>query len=125
MKNIYKILIANTLIMGAFTVYANGMSFATFDADKSGSVSEQEFNDARNARIAEKAKEGRKMRGLANMKSFADLDANRDGQLSADEMAAMQKGHASGERKGKGMGRPPEPTFADFDANKDGDLTEQ
>ena len=93
MKNIYKILIANTLIMGAFTVYANGMSFATFDADKSGTVSEQEFNDARNKRIEERAKEGRQMKGLANMASFADMDSNADKKISADEFASFLAEH--------------------------------
>ena len=123
MKNYYTTLVASTLLIGSFTVYANDMALANFDADRNGTVSEQEFNDARNAMIAGKAKEGRQMRGLANVKSFADFDANQDGQLTADEMAVMQKGSSTVERKGLGV--PPAPAFTDFDANKDGALTEQ
>ncbi len=129
MKNTYKTLLASTVLIASFSAYAGGMSLNDFDTDKSGTVSEQEFNTTRDARIAEKVKEGRKMRGLANLKSFAELDANHDGQLSADEIGKMSMGHGKKGQgkngKGKGMGKPPEPTFAEFDTNSDGSLTEK
>jgi len=128
-----------------FTAYsaaqAQGMMFTDMDADNSGTVSEQEFTNAKNQRIAERAKEGRQMRGLANAPSFANIDANQDGKLTPNEMQSMQQtrgkrgmgkgqGFNNGANKGMGKGqrkmnRPPQPIFADFDANNDSNLTEQ
>lgn len=68
-------------------------SFAEFDADGDGAVTEQEFVDARNKRIAERAGEGRPMRGLAQAEEFKDIDANGDGRLSREEFEAHQRRH--------------------------------
>lgn len=65
-------------------------AFADFDRDANGMLTEQEFNDARAARIKERAEEGRMMRGMASAKAFGDLDTNRDGSVSPDEFAAHQ-----------------------------------
>ncbi len=98
MKNTHKTLLVVTLAVSSFALQAKGMSFAEFDADNNGSVSEQEFNIAKGQRIATKSKEGRKMKGLANMASFADIDGNADGKASQDEFATFlaehkKKGH--------------------------------
>lgn len=125
MKYTQKALLIVVLATSNLAVQAQGMSFTDFDADSNGMVSEQEFNDAKAQRITARAKEGRKMQGLANAPSFASIDANHDGQLSADEMKVMQQGR---EKKGQGdkkMARPPKPIFADFDANSDNSLSEQ
>ncbi|WP_127476049.1 EF-hand domain-containing protein [Sulfurivermis fontis] len=73
-------------------------TFAEFDADGDGAVTEQEFVDARNKRIAARAGEGRPMRGLAQVEEFKDIDSNGDGRLSREEFAAYQNRH-----------RPPRP----------------
>lgn len=107
MKKLLATLITLTLFGTSLAVNANGMSIMSFDTDKSGTISEKEFYDGRNANIADKAKQGRQMRGLANIKSFGDLDADKDGQLTQGEIANIQMSH--GERsKGKRFNVPAE-----------------
>jgi len=131
MKNIQKTLLISGLLAGTLAVYAQGgMSFADFDADKNGLVSEQEFNVAKANRIAGKAKEGRQMRNLGKSPMFASFDTNRDGQLTEGEMQAMKQNMQQargpqGKGTRRGMGRPAKPVFADFDANNDNSITEK
>jgi hypothetical protein len=68
-------------------------SFADFDLNKDGKITEDEFNEARAARIADRAEKGYPMRGLRNAQSFADVDTNKDGTLSPAEFAAHQASH--------------------------------
>ena len=68
-------------------------TFQDFDLNKDGKITEEEFNEARAARIADRAQKGYQMRGLANASSFADIDTNHDGTLSAEEFAAHQAAH--------------------------------
>lgn len=63
--------------------------FAEFDANKNQILTKKEFYDARNKRIGERAKEGRKMKGLANIASFEALDANKDSKVSEQEFSAF------------------------------------
>ena len=67
--------------------------FTDFDSDGNGQVSQSEFAHTRAQRIAERSQQGYAMRGLANAPSFADLDANDDGVLDADEFAAGVPDH--------------------------------
>ena len=71
--------------------------FADFDANNDNSLTEKEYYDARNKRIGDRAKEGRQMKGLANMASFADIDSNADGKVSQEEFAGFLQEH---EKKG-------------------------
>lgn len=68
-------------------------AFADFDLNKDGRITEDEFNEARAARIADRAQKGYPMRGLQNAASFADIDTNRDGTLSPAEFATHQAAH--------------------------------
>lgn len=68
-------------------------AFADFDLNKDGKIAEDEFNEARAARIADRAQKGYPMRGLANASSFADVDTNHDGLLSPAEFAVHQASH--------------------------------
>jgi hypothetical protein len=68
-------------------------AFSDFDLNKDGKITEDEFNEARAARIADRAQKGYPMRGLANAASFADIDTNHDGTLSPAEFAAHQAAH--------------------------------
>lgn len=71
----------------------NMPTFADFDLDGDGAITNDEFNKARAERIAENAKAGRQMRGLANMPTFADIDTDGNGTLSAEEFTAHQAKH--------------------------------
>ena len=107
MKHTHKILLLVALLAGFSAASAQDNKrmgrppqpvFAEFDLNGDNTLTEEEYYEARNKRIAERAKEGRKMRGLANIASFADIDANGDGQVTENEFSAflsghMQKGH--------------------------------
>lgn len=124
--------------------------FAEFDQDGSGFISEEEFNTVRAQRMAAKAAEGKKMRCAGSAPSFADVDADGDGQLSQAELGsahkahmekcrAMDHGHGMGHGQGHGKGEghcqgkseckqmrgKNMPTFADFDTDGDGKIVEK
>jgi len=81
----------------------NMPSFADFDLNGDGKISEAEFTEARTARISQRATEGRQMRGLADALSFAEIDTNSDGSISPEEFAAAKALH--GQQMGQGMGQ--------------------
>lgn len=105
-------------------IYARGpIPFAVYDSDGNGLISEEEFNAARAERMATRAEESRPMRGVATAPAFSEFDANTDGQLSPDELAAGQNAQMQqrGKRMGQGggMGRN-RPSFSDYDLDGDG-----
>ncbi len=68
-------------------------TFAEFDLNGDGVITEQEFNEARGKRIAARAAEGRPMRGLAQAEDFKAMDSNGDGRIDRQEFAAHQQRH--------------------------------
>lgn len=127
---------------------AAGMGFSTLDANSDGAVTEQEFNQARAARMAARAAEGRQMRGVASAPQFKDIDTDQDGVLSQQEFrqahqqrrAQMQpgnQGHVQQNKmesalpEGKGMGQQARhgkanpPQFSDCDGNGDQSITRE
>ena len=115
--------------------------FSAFDTDGSGFITQEEFDTVRAQRMAEKAADGRAMRGAASAPSFSDFDKNADGQLSPDELAAGQQaqmekrrsmgsGMGQGQGQGRGMGNGMNkgmnmPAFSDCDLNGDGKILEE
>ena len=106
-------------------------TFEDFDADGDGFVSQQEFEQFRAERIAERAAEGRKMRGLASAPTFAEIDTDGDGRLTVEEFTAgreahiqaMRASHGGGHGGGQGQGmhrKMKMPTFADLDLDGNG-----
>ena len=79
----------------------NMPTFADFDLNGDGKMTEDEFNKARSERIAKRAKEGRKMKNLANAPTFGDIDTDDDGSVSPEEFAAHQAEHHSKMQKKK------------------------
>jgi hypothetical protein len=67
--------------------------FAEFDLNRDGAMVEEEFDQARARRIAERAQAGRMMRNLPNAPSFSDLDKDGDGRVSPDEFTTAQMLH--------------------------------
>ncbi len=79
-------------------------TFADFDRNGDGRISEQEFDATRSERIAQRASEGRPMRGLAGALSFAEIDRDGDGSISRAEFAAHQQAGPKGRGPGGGPG---------------------
>lgn len=79
------------------------MTFADFDRNGDGAVTEQEFNNARAERMAARAAMGAPMRGAAYAPNFADLDRNHDGKMTEDELNAFRQSRMQG-GQGAGMG---------------------
>jgi hypothetical protein len=105
-------------------------SFAAFDRDSDGSVSEEEFDAFVAERRAARAAAGRPMKGLGIAPAFGDIDSDGDGKLTEAEFTAGQqahrkamreahsgKGHGPGHGMHKGMKMP---TFEDLDLDGNG-----
>ncbi len=110
-------ILTTAMILGTFTigttVFMTGTvsaqgpisSLSNFDTDGNGSITEQEFNTAREKMNAQMKASGRLGSGMANSPSFADTDTNNDGQVSAEEFKAMQDKQQAGRGQGRGMGK--------------------
>ncbi|HMW57315.1 MAG: EF-hand domain-containing protein [Candidatus Accumulibacter phosphatis] len=75
-------------------------TFADFDRNGDGKITQQEFHATRSERQAQRA--GRPMRGMAGAPSFAEIDRDGDGSISPTEFAAHQR--TEGRGPGPGMG---------------------
>ena len=60
-------------------------SFSDYDLNNDGKIIESEFNEAREKRMSEKAKEGYPMKKYGKAYSFSDIDTNKDGEISPAE----------------------------------------
>ena len=78
------------------------ISYATFDADGNGTTSEKEFTRAREQQLADRKKSGRLGQGMNSSPAFTDVDADKDGQISATELATMQQQQKNMNGRGKG-----------------------
>ncbi len=117
-------------------------TFSEFDLDGNGKIPEQEFTEARDKRVSERAKQGYPMRNIGNAPLFGDIDANSDGAISEQEFdnhllqhrqkmrerreMRMVPGRSMGRNRGPAGGmRRNMPTFADCDLNGDGKILEE
>ena len=121
MKKLYISIVAALLSGATLLVMAQGFSnlqrgpapFEAYDQNGNGAITMEEFNAFRSERRAARAAEGRLMRNTSSAPSFANFDANGDGQLSRDELIAGQQvqmqmrggNRGPGMRWGRGMGR--------------------
>lgn len=71
----------------------NMPGFAEFDLNGDGAIVKDEFIDARNNRISERAGQGYPMRGLSNAQPFSEIDTDGDGKVTAEEFSAAQAMH--------------------------------
>lgn len=146
------LLIVLTIVLAPTSVHSQEIPtrgpipFDVYDKDGNSLVSEDEFNQARAARMSAKVAAGKQLRGAANAPSFTSFDTNKDGQLSRQELISGQKaqqekrrgkgmgqgrgmGKGQGMGQGKGMGMNKRmgrnmPAFSDYDLNGDGKLLE-
>lgn len=99
-------LLFGTLSLSGGLVFANDLPtrgpapFASWDADGNGSIDEQEFNTFCEQRQAAIKKSNRLGRNMASAPTFAQVDSDNDGQITAEELIATQQGQCS--KRGKG-----------------------
>lgn len=68
-------------------------SFSDFDTDGDGSLTSQEFYDARAGRMRQRAQQGFPMRNAPYAPPFESLDGDADGRVSPEEFGAAQARH--------------------------------
>jgi len=78
---------------GCDGVGMNMPTYADFDLNGDGKITEEEFNQSHAARMAERAAEGRQMKNAGDFPGFSGLDTNDDGLISEEELSAHQKEH--------------------------------
>ena len=137
MKNIVKAIKLSFVVAGSLSVLGSALiaqdfptkgpiEFSSYDTNKDGFVSEQEFNDLRAKRMEQKAEAAMPMKNAGNAPSFAMFDTNKDGKLTEVELLKGQNKQMQNNQKNMGMspnGMKPKgkmPAFEDFDLNKDG-----
>ena len=137
MKNIVKAIKLSFVVAGSLSVLGSALiaqdlptkgpiEFSSYDTNKDGFVSEDEFNDLRAKRMEQKAEAAMPMKNAGNAPSFAMFDTNKDGKLTEVELLKGQNKQMQNNQKNMGMspnGMKPKgkmPAFEDFDLNKDG-----
>ena len=137
MKNIVKAIKLSFVVAGSLSILGSALiaqdlptkgpiEFSSYDTNKDGFVSEQEFNDLRAKRMEQKAEAAMPMKNAGNAPSFAMFDTNKDGKLTEVELLKGQNKQMQNNQKNMGMspnGMKPKgkmPAFEDFDLNKDG-----
>ncbi len=93
------------IVTGALAVGQGNMmpSFSDFDTDGNGKVTQSEFENMRQERMAVQAEAGKMMRNAGNAPAFDTIDTNGDGSISGEEFSVHQASNRKG--GGRGMGR--------------------
>lgn len=109
-KRLTTTILSGTCILGTALFLAGNVSakgpipITSYDADGNGTITEQEFNNARAKQQEAMKASGRLGKGMASSPSFADADSDKDGLLSVEEIKAMQAQQQANRGKGKGQG---------------------
>lgn len=81
-------------------MHRNMPVFSDIDLNGDGGIVADEFYKARAERMAERARQGGKMKNAANAPSFEDIDTDGNAEISPDEFesqrAKMREKHAQG-----------------------------
>lgn len=115
----------------------NQPTFAQYDLNNDGAITQKELEEARAKRMSQKAKEGKMLRNAGKAPAFATMDKNKDGILDKEEfrlhqteqMKMKNKGNCvgncpgQGTRSGKNAGNAP--AFSDIDTNNDGTISQE
>jgi hypothetical protein len=92
---------------------ANQPTFAEFDLDGDGKITDTELETARADRMAKNAEDGKLLRNAGDAPEFSTLDTSGDGSIDATEFQAHQiaqienrlNSMGQGQRMGRGQGQ--------------------
>lgn len=105
MKNILKVLCCvsvMTLSLQSADMPSRGsVSFAVYDSNKDGFISEEEFNAVKATRMQSKADANMPMRNAGNSPDFTFFDTNKDGKISSKELEKGQNAQMQNRPMGK------------------------
>lgn len=96
MKNL-KILLLSTALACSTLIVAEDLpdrgpiSFGAYDTNGDGIVNKGEFNSLKERRMNQKEEQGRLMRNAYMSPVFEDVDTNKDGKISKDELRIHQQ----------------------------------
>ncbi len=82
----------------------NMPTFADFDTDGDGAITEAELTAARTDRMTENAEAGKLLKNVANAPEFSTLDTNADGTIDATEFTAHQTEQRETKADNRGQG---------------------
>ncbi len=132
MQSVIKVIKLGLVVAGSLSVMTSVVSaedlpnrgpieFSSYDTNKDGFVSEKEFKEIQEKRMAQKESAGMPIRNAGNAGEFAMFDTNKDGKLTEIELLKGQNKQMQNNQKNMGMGQQANmPTFESFDLNKDG-----
>jgi Ca2+-binding EF-hand superfamily protein len=66
------------------------IDFETYDTNKDGMITQEEFNAVKAERMSANAKAGMPMRNAANSPDFDYFDTNKDGKITKEEFQTGQ-----------------------------------
>jgi Ca2+-binding EF-hand superfamily protein len=114
----------------------NQPTFAEYDLNNDGAITQKELEEARTKRMNQKAQEGKMLRNAGKAPSFGSMDKNNDGILNQEEFRLHQEEHmkmknkencttdkcpqGKGTRAGKNA-----PMFSDIDTDNDGMISKE
>lgn len=120
----------------------NQPTFAEYDLNNDGAITQKELEEARTKRMNQKAKEGKMLRNAGNAPAFATMDINNDGILNQEEFRLHQVEHMQMKNKANcapnncpdkcrvkgtkaGKNARNAPAFSDIDTNNDGTISKE
>jgi len=115
----------------------NQPTFAEYDLNNDGAITQKELEEARAKRMNQKAKEGKMLRNAGNAPAFSTMDINKDGILNQEEFRLHQSQRMQMKNKSNCMGNCPgkgtkarkntgnTPTFKEIDTNNDGSISQE
>ena len=83
----------------------NRPTFATYDLNNDGKITEKEFYDGQAKRMTQKADEGKMMRNVGKAPAFTSIDANSDGVVTPVEFDTHQMNRMNSNMRGTGQGK--------------------
>ena len=82
----------------------NRPTFATYDLNSDGKITQKEFYDGQAERMTQKANEGKMMRNVGKAPTFESIDANSDGTVTPAEFDTHQMNRMNSNMRGMGQG---------------------